>query len=103
MSLAFGVIALLSSLFAFFIPLFGGWVTMLSAIFGGFSSGRGFAFGLAAIILNLVNLVLMSPAMWLMIPFALFFITVQVIALVLLVVNNNKKKAVVVPASQPST
>lgn len=59
---AFGIVSLVFAIVAIFIPLFGVFVAGLSGILAWLAVGRAVYFGLAAVIINLINIILFSPA-----------------------------------------
>jgi len=62
MMLPFGIASLVFSILAIFIPVFGIMISGLSGFLAWFSTGKGTPFGAAAIIVNVINIFLLSPA-----------------------------------------
>lgn len=65
MQKALGIAALVIAIVAIFVPVYGPWVTVLAAGLAAFAFGPGFGLGLAAIILNVCNVIFMSPSIYL--------------------------------------
>ncbi|SMN00081.1 hypothetical protein SPONL_1062 [uncultured Candidatus Thioglobus sp.] len=87
-----GIIALTLALLSIYNPIFGIWTTLASAIFALFSAGKGFWLGIAAIVINLVNLLIFSSTMFIapgFAIFAVFLILAQIATLVILVKRNT--------------
>jgi hypothetical protein len=61
-----GIGALIVSIVAIFSPVIGIWLTVLAAILAAFAFGEGIAFGIASIVTNIVNLLFLSPSVWLL-------------------------------------
>ncbi len=61
MSQAFGIASLVLSIVAIFIPVFGVFIAGLSGILAWISTGRALFLGVAAVIINLCNIFLLSP------------------------------------------
>ena len=57
----FGISSLVLSIVAIFIPVYGAFISGLSGIFAWASIGRAAIFGLAAVIVNLCNIIFLSP------------------------------------------
>lgn len=62
---ALGLAALLLSLAMIFVPLAGAYGTAASGLVAALAWGRGFTMGMAAILINLVNVLLLSPILYL--------------------------------------
>jgi hypothetical protein len=60
---AFGIAALSLSIIGVITPLVGAFIAGLSGILAFFSAGRGATYGLSAVIINIVNIVLLSPSL----------------------------------------
>ncbi|MBF0589059.1 MAG: hypothetical protein HQL53_08030 [Magnetococcales bacterium] len=58
-----GAAAILMAVAAIQVPVMGWYLTTISAVLAAFVGGRGWTLGVAAIALNLVNLLLLSPAL----------------------------------------
>ncbi len=59
--IALGITAILVALVAVQMPVTGWYVTIIAALLAAFSHGRAWMLGGAAILLNILNLLLMSP------------------------------------------
>ena len=59
----FGIAALVLSIVAIFIPIVGVFIAGISGFLAIFSARHGMALGLAAVIINLVNIALLSPSL----------------------------------------
>ncbi len=64
MQKGFGFAALIIAFVAIFVPVFGPWITIVAASLAAFSYGQGLSFGIATIIINLVNIIFLSPSVW---------------------------------------
>ena len=64
MQKGFGFAALIIAFIAIFIPLAGPWMTILAAGLAVFAYGQGLPFGIATIILDVVNIIFLSPSLW---------------------------------------
>ncbi|MBU2751252.1 hypothetical protein HER14_09965 [Acidithiobacillus thiooxidans] len=106
MQKGFGFAAIIIAVISFFIPFIGPWLTILTALLAILAYGPGFSFGLAAIIVNFLNIYL-SPSIWAMnamrdmadghqhtpyIPYTLF--AVQIVSLIILIFINIKQNKV---------
>ncbi len=60
--LAFGIASLVFSVLAIFIPVFGIMISGLSGFLAWLSTGKGTPFGTAAVIINFINILFLSPA-----------------------------------------
>lgn len=60
--LAFGIASLILSVIAIFVPVFGIMISGLSGFLAWLSTGKGTPFGAAAVIINFINILLLSPA-----------------------------------------
>ncbi|MFT5104261.1 MAG: hypothetical protein ACI86C_001925 [Candidatus Latescibacterota bacterium] len=60
---AFGISALELSIVAIFIPTIGAFIAGLSGFLAIFASGKNLAFGLAAVIINIVNILFFLPSL----------------------------------------
>lgn len=60
------------------------WLTLLAGGLAVFSAGAGFALGLAAIILSAINVLMLSPTLWLAAvagkSFGTFLVIAQIVA-----------------------
>lgn len=65
MTKGLGIAALVLSILAIFIPIIGPWLTILIALMAVFAYGAGLPTGIAALIVNVVNLAVFSPQIWL--------------------------------------
>jgi hypothetical protein len=64
MNKGMGIAALVIAIVAIFIPVVGPWLTMLAGLLAVFAYGPGLALGIASIVLNVVNVLFMSPSVW---------------------------------------
>lgn len=101
MQKALGITALVVSIIAIFTPVLGPWMTVVVAIMAVFSEGDGYTLGLSAIIINIVNLLILSPQFLGLLSgasgadgvvIALVMMASQVVALFFLVKRNKKYK-----------
>lgn len=87
-----GIAALVFSILAIFMP-FGMWLTVVVALLAMFAYGEGFGFGVAAIVINLINLLFLSPFIWIYFTtiaiLPIILIGVQIIALIFLIKKNK--------------
>ena len=115
---AFGIIALVVAILSIFIPLVGIYLPILVAILAIFSAGEGYTLGASAIGINLVNIIFLSPLLWIvsgmgeqldkqtmiqagmspevassMAGLGIFMICIQIAAGVALFIKNKRKKA----------
>lgn len=60
---AFGISALVFSIIGIFIPIIGVFLSGLSGFLAMFSAGKNIAFGLSAVIINIVNILFLSPSL----------------------------------------
>jgi hypothetical protein len=95
-SKSFGISALCLSLISIFLPVVGPYITLLSGGLAAFSAGRGFSFGLSAIILNVVNILVLSPSVYMSssnVNILSFLTMVQIVAgLVLATITIVRKR-----------
>ena len=89
-----GIAALVLSIFAVLIPIAGPWLTILVAAMAAFAYGPGLGMAIAAIIINVVHLIFLSPQVWVAVaelpPVAIVLFGPQVAAIVVLVVLHKK-------------
>ena len=99
---ALGIVALVFSGLAFFIPVVGVYLTAVTAILAVFALGPGFIFGVIAIGLNIGNLAFFSPLLWVAMAadakgdaasIGMFLVGLQIVSLILLIFRNKKLKA----------
>jgi len=64
MQKGFGFAALIIAFVAIFVPLFGPWMTILAAGLAAFAYGPGLPFGVATLILDTINILFLSPSLW---------------------------------------
>jgi hypothetical protein len=112
---ALGIIAMIFAIVAIFVPVVGPYLTILCALLAAFAAGPGLTFGAVAIGVNILNVTLLSPSLWIMasaseaenagsgsdviLGMGVLFIGVQVIAAITLIIVHKtwgKKQAVVV-------
>lgn len=101
---ALGITAMIVAIVSIFMPLVGVYMTVVAGILAAFAAGPGITFAGVAIMVNLVNLVFMSPSLWITQASAhssggtgpgAFLVAVQVIAaIVLAFVHKAKMKKV---------
>ena len=60
---AFGISALVLSIVAIFIPIIGVFLSGLSGVLAALSAGKNLALGLSAVIINVVNILFLSPSL----------------------------------------
>jgi hypothetical protein len=60
---AFGISALVFSITGIFIPVIGYFLSGLSGMLAFFSAGKGTTLGLSAVIINIVNILFLSPSL----------------------------------------
>ena len=95
---ATGILALIVAAIACIVPLTGSYMTIVSAVLLAFGANRGLIFSLIAFGLNLVNILLLSPSVWVMfastaIVMVIFLILIQLVgALVLFFIHKKCKK-----------
>ncbi|MCU7933927.1 MAG: hypothetical protein KZQ99_03485 [Candidatus Thiodiazotropha sp. (ex Dulcina madagascariensis)] len=61
---ALGLVALILAVICVFVPISWPYLTILSAAFAVASYGPGITLGIAAIALNIINVIFLSPALW---------------------------------------
>ena len=111
---ALGIIAMIFAIVAIFVPVVGPYLTILCALLAAFAAGPGLTFGAVAIGVNILNVTLLSPSLWIMasasesknagsgrdmlLGMGELFIGAQVVAAMILVTVHKtwKKKQVVV-------
>ena len=59
----FGIAALVISIVAIFVPIIGAFLAGLAGLLAFLSAGAGTSFGLAAVIINIVNIMFLSPSL----------------------------------------
>ncbi len=101
---ALGITAMIVAIVSIFMPIIGVYLTIVSAILAAFAAGPGITFAGVALLVNLVNLVFMSPSLWITQASAhsaggtgpgAYLVAIQVIAaIVLAVVHKAKMKKV---------
>lgn len=62
---ALGIIAMIFAVVAIFVPLVGPYLTIIGALLAAFAAGPGITFGAVAIGINILNVVFLSPSLWL--------------------------------------
>jgi len=94
-----GIAALALAIMCVFIPVYGPWVTIIAALIAMFAIGPGFGMAIGAIVINLVNLLFLSPTTWLYLSnlgpgpvIPLIWLGAQVMGLIVLVLRNKKFK-----------
>lgn len=101
---AIGITAMIVAIVSIFMPIIGVYLTIVSAILAAFAAGPGITFAGVALLVNIINLVFMSPSLWIVQAGAhiagdtgpgAFLVAVQVIAaIVLAFVHKAKMKKV---------
>lgn len=61
---ALGIIAMIFAVIAIFVPVIGPYLTIVCAFMAAFSAGNGLTFGAVAIRVNLINISVLSPSLW---------------------------------------
>lgn len=61
---AMGITAMIVAVMSVFVPIVGVYLTIVSALIAAFAAGPGLTFAAVAILINLINLVFMSPSLW---------------------------------------
>ena len=61
---ALGITAMILAVISIFVPLVGPYLTILCALLAAFSAGPGITFGAVAILVNVINVSLLSPSLW---------------------------------------
>ena len=61
---ALGITAMIFAIVAIFVPIVGPYLTLICALLAAFSGGRGLTFGIVAILVNIINVVFLSPSLW---------------------------------------
>lgn len=107
---ALGITAMIFAIVAIFVPIVGPYLTVVCALLAAFSAGIGITFGAVAIGINLLNVIFLSPSLWLMagaaetenagsgsnvlLGMGVFFIGIQIVAAVILILMHMfwKKK-----------
>lgn len=64
---ALGITALVVCGLAIIVPVIGPWLTIVSALLAAFAAGPGLIFAVIAILLNVVNIIFLSPSLWLVV------------------------------------
>ena len=59
----FGIAALVISIIAIFIPIVGAFLAGIAGVLAFVSAGAGTSFGLAAVIINTINIIFLSPSL----------------------------------------
>lgn len=59
----FGLAALIFSVFGVIIPIVGPFISGLSGVLAFFAAGKGNTWGLTAVIVNIINVILLSPSL----------------------------------------
>ena len=99
---ALGITAMIFAIVAIFVPIIGPYLTLVCALLAAFSGGRGLTYGAVAILVNMLNVIFLSPSLWLtagmaenesagagsnvLLGMGVVFIGVQVVAAVVLIV-----------------
>ena len=60
---ALGIIAMILAIVSIFVPVVGPYLTLICALMAAFAAGEGLTFGIVAIVLNLINVTLLSPSL----------------------------------------
>jgi hypothetical protein len=61
---ALGITAMIFAVIAIFVPLAGPYLTIVDALLAAFAAGPGLTFGVVAILINILNVVFLSPSLW---------------------------------------
>lgn len=59
----FGLAALIFSIFGVLLPLVGPFISGLSGVLAFFAAGKGNTWGITAVIVNIINVILLSPSL----------------------------------------
>ncbi|MGH8579735.1 MAG: hypothetical protein ACREVK_06285, partial [Gammaproteobacteria bacterium] len=59
-----GIAALVLAIMSISIPVVGPWITVLSALMAAFAYGSALPLGIASIVINVVNILFLSPSIW---------------------------------------
>jgi uncharacterized membrane protein len=59
-----GIAALVIAIISIFVPFIGTWLTLVAGLLAVFAFGPGLAFGIAAIVINVVHILFFSPLLW---------------------------------------
>ncbi len=62
---ALGITAMIFAIVAIFVPVFGPYLTLLGALLAALAGGPGLTFGVVAILVNILNIAVLSPSLWL--------------------------------------
>lgn len=62
---ALGITAMIFAIISIFVPFVGPYLTIVGALLAAFSAGPGITFGTVAILVNLLNVIFLSPSLWL--------------------------------------
>ncbi len=108
---ALGIVAMILAIIDIFIPVIGVYLTVLAALFAAFAAGEGLVFAAVAILLNLVNLVFLSPSLWVTEVGVrstghsgpgIFLVAIQIVAAVIVAVIHRSKKRGKISSGPPS-
>jgi hypothetical protein len=97
---ALGIAAMVIAILSIFVPLGGVYLTLVSALLAAFAGGPGVSFAGAALIINLFNLALLSPSLWITQASAhstggtgpgLFLVAAQILAAVILALVHRAR------------
>lgn len=108
---ALGITAMIFAIIAILVPIVGPYLTLVCALLAAFAAGPGLTFGIVAILLNLLNVIFLSPSLWLsagmvsadqsnnsdavLAGIGVIFVGAQVVALIILsIVHMLWKKSV---------
>ena len=102
---ALGIIAMILAIVSIFVPVMGPYLTVISASLAAFSAGPGLTFGAVAIGVNILNVLFLSPSLWLaaglseaeqtgsgddmLLGMGVFFIGTQIIATIILLLCSE--------------
>ncbi len=109
---ALGITAMIFAIIAIFVPIIGPYLTIVCALLAAFAAGPGLTFGVVAILVNLLNVIFLSPSLWLTAGIAaadqtgggdavlagmgVVFVGTQIVAIIILVIIQmlwKKKQA----------
>lgn len=109
---ALGIVAMILAIVSIFVPVVGPYLTLICALLAAFAAGEGLTFAIVAIVLNILNVVLLSPSLMvvagaaeiesvglgsqLLAGMAVVFIGAQVVAAIILTIVHmmwKKKQA----------
>ena len=61
---ALGITAMIFAIVAIFVPVVGPYLTLVCALLAAFAGGHGLTYGVVAILVNILNVIFLSPSLW---------------------------------------